>query len=176
MEEGLPSPFADVAPNLSESELRETAYEILVGACRSAGPKPLTFISQSNRGDGNAVQSTSSGSLQRSLTWRAVNKVKKAVGLKTTSSGSRQAGTRGELMRVQMRVSELTDTRIRRALLRLAAGQVSLSHRLYNIIIMIFIYYFHYIIIIIIIIRILLSRFLSVIKECANNKTRYIFQ
>ncbi|RYR20837.1 hypothetical protein Ahy_B03g066084 [Arachis hypogaea] len=103
MEENLPSPFTNVVPNLSESELRETAYEILLAACRSSGP---------NAGDRNAV-------VQRSPTW------KKTVGLKTVSSRSTRSGARGELMRVQMRVSELTDTIIRRALLRVgAAGQL----------------------------------------------------
>ncbi|TKY60845.1 hypothetical protein E2542_SST17947 [Spatholobus suberectus] len=120
--EDFPSPFADAAPNLSESELRETAYEILVGACRSSGPKPLTFFSHSdsNRGD----KRNPSPSLYRSLTVTASSKVKKKLGLKTTSSRNKRAATTGELMRVQMRVSELTDTRVRRALLRVAAGQL----------------------------------------------------
>ncbi|QHO00948.1 uncharacterized protein DS421_13g410750 [Arachis hypogaea] len=106
MEENLPSPFTNVVPNLSESELRETAYEILLAACRSSGP---------NAGDRNAV-------VQRSPTW------KKTVGLKTVSSRSTRSGARGELMRVQMRVSELTDTIIRRALLRVGAAGQSQSH------------------------------------------------
>nr|KYP61653.1 hypothetical protein KK1_016161 [Cajanus cajan] len=118
----LPSPFADAAPNLSELELRETAYEILVGACRSSVAKPLTFVSHSdsNRGD----RRNPSPSLYRSLTSTARSKVKKKLGLRTTSSGNRRAGTTGELIRVQMRVSEVTDTRVRRALLRVAAGQL----------------------------------------------------
>ncbi|KAL2342558.1 hypothetical protein Fmac_003843 [Flemingia macrophylla] len=118
----LPSPFADAAPNLSQSELRETAYEILVGACRSTVPKPLTFVSHSdpNRGD----RRNPSASLYRSLTWTASSKVKKKLGLRTAWSGNRRAATTGELMRVQMRVSEVTDTRVRRALLRLAAAQL----------------------------------------------------
>ncbi|KAK7358369.1 hypothetical protein VNO77_00296 [Canavalia gladiata] len=118
----LPSPFAGVAPNLSESELRETAYEILVAACRSSGPKPLTFIlhPNSNRGD----QRSPSPSLYRSLTWTTSSKVKKKLGLKTSSFASKRAVTTGELMRVQMKVSETMDTRVRRALLRVAAGQL----------------------------------------------------
>ncbi|KAH1251701.1 Protein unc-13 [Glycine max] len=122
--EDLPFPFA---PNLSESEIRETAYEMLVGACRSSGPKPLTFFShseQSNRGG----QRIPSPSLYRSLTVTASSKVKKKLGLRlrttSSSSGNRRAATTGELMRVQMKVSELTDTRVRRALLRVAAGQL----------------------------------------------------
>ncbi|KAK7369909.1 hypothetical protein VNO80_11957 [Phaseolus coccineus] len=118
-----PSAFAHAAPNLSEPELRETAYEILVGACRSSGPKPLTFVlhSDSNRGD----KRNPSPSLYRSLTVTASSEVKKKLGLKTTSSWrNRRAKTTGELMRVQMRVTEVTDTRVRRALLRIAAGQL----------------------------------------------------
>ncbi|XP_027357832.1 protein unc-13 homolog isoform X1 [Abrus precatorius] len=122
--EELPSPFGDPAANFSESELRETAYEILVGACRSSGPKPLTFISQSERGDRDRTPAPAP-SLHRSLTSTAASKVKKALGLKTTSSkGSKRATTTGELVRVQMKISEQSDTRIRRALLRIAAGQL----------------------------------------------------
>ncbi|KAA8534909.1 hypothetical protein F0562_029875 [Nyssa sinensis] len=61
----------------------------------------------------------------------AASKVKKALGLKSSKS-SKSVGSGkakrpisiGELMRVQMRVSEQTDSRIRRALLRIAAGQL----------------------------------------------------
>lgn len=136
--EDLPSPFGDSAPNFSESELRETAYEILVGACRTSGGKPLTFISQSEKGDRSSLAAAPpSPSLHRTLTSTAASKVKKALGLKTSSSKrkgesvsqvkSKRALTTGELMRLQMRVSEQTDTRIRRALLRIAAGQVQTS-------------------------------------------------
>ncbi|XP_061371255.1 protein unc-13 homolog isoform X2 [Gastrolobium bilobum] len=125
--EDLHSPFGDPGPNLPESELRETAYEILVGACRSSGPKPLTFISQSERGDRDRSPAPAA-SLNRSLTSTAASKVKKALGLKTASlrknSGNKRAVTTGELMRVQMKISEQSDTRIRRALLRIAAGQL----------------------------------------------------
>ncbi|KAH1049456.1 hypothetical protein GYH30_020128 [Glycine max] len=107
-EDILPSPFA---PNLSESELRETAYEMLVGACRSSGPKPLTFFSHSEQSNRGGTQRIPSPSLYRSLTV-------------TASSRNGRAATTGELMRVQMKVTELTDTRLRRALLRVAAGQL----------------------------------------------------
>lgn len=82
-----------------------------------------------------------SPSLQRSVTSAAASKVKKTLGLKSRKkvsgldSGEAQGGqnavspkkrssTVGELMRVQMKVSEQTDSRVRRALLRVAAGQV----------------------------------------------------
>lgn len=134
--EDLPNPFGELGPNLSDSELRETVYEILVGACRSSGAKPLTYIPQSEKTDRTTLTSLPS-SLQRS-TSSAASRVKKALGLKQTASSRRRlgdgdsvsqgktkrSGTVWELMRVQMRVSEQTDTRVRRALLRVAAGQV----------------------------------------------------
>lgn len=136
--EDLPSPFGDLGSNLSDSDLRETAYEILVAACRSTGTRALTYIPQSEKAD-RAPAIVSSTSLQRSLSSSA-SRVKKALGLKTTPTKRRGGGagggesvsqgrvkkavTVGELMRVQMRVSEQTDSRIRRALLRVSAGQV----------------------------------------------------
>ncbi|KAL5572593.1 hypothetical protein UlMin_022190 [Ulmus minor] len=134
--EDLPSPFGELGLRISESELRETAYEILVGACRSTGSKPLTYIPQSERTD-RAPALAPSPSLQRSLTSTAASRVKKALGLKPSASSKRrnsgesviqgrgkQSVTVGEMIRVQMRVSEQIDTRIRRALLRVAAGQL----------------------------------------------------
>ncbi|KAI5320368.1 hypothetical protein L3X38_040076 [Prunus dulcis] len=137
--EDLPNPFGELGPNLSDSELRETVYEILVGACRSSGAKPLTYIPQSEKTDRSDRTTLTSlpSSLQRS-TSSAASRVKKALGLKQTASSrrrlgdgdslsqgkTRRSGTVWELMRVQMRVSEQTDTRVRRALLRVAAGQL----------------------------------------------------
>ncbi|KAF6164495.1 hypothetical protein GIB67_025321 [Kingdonia uniflora] len=142
----LPTPFGELASNFSDSELRETAYEIFVAACRSSGGRPLTYIPQSEKSpasttmslpsfSGSSVSSVSP-SLQRSLTSTAASKVKKALGMKGSKgspakegspasvSKSRKPVTIGELMRVQMRVSEQTDSRIRRGLLRIAAGQL----------------------------------------------------
>ncbi|POO00847.1 hypothetical protein TorRG33x02_034780 [Trema orientale] len=134
----LVSPFGELGLDLSDSELRETAYEILVGACRSTGGKPLTYIPQSEKTDRTPAAAAASPSLQRSLTSTAASRVKKALGLKSSPSSRRRASggdsvsqgktkrsvTVGEMMRVQMRVSEQTDSRIRRALLRVAAGQL----------------------------------------------------
>lgn len=65
--------------------------------------------------------------------------MKKALGLRSSSGSGLSTGsagspsppvknkrplTVGELMRAQMRVTENNDSRIRRALLRIAAGQV----------------------------------------------------
>lgn len=82
--------------------------------------------------------------MQRSITSTAASKMKKALGLRSSSSSNlggsgskksetsspsptgkgKKALTVGELMRVQMRIDESTDSRVRRALLRIAAGQV----------------------------------------------------
>ncbi|GFS41247.1 elongation factor Ts [Actinidia rufa] len=132
----LPNPFGPLGLDLSDSELRETAYEILVGSCRSSGGKPLTYVSQSQSQSQSrrAERSPSmSPSLQRSVTSAAASKVKKALGLKKKSKGPDSAGqepkakrsvTVGELIRVQMGISEQTDSRIRRGLLRIASGQL----------------------------------------------------
>ncbi|XP_020417949.1 uncharacterized protein LOC18793656 [Prunus persica] len=137
--EDIPNPFGELGPNLSDSELRETVYEILVEACRSSGAKPLTYIPQSEKTDRSDRTTLTSlpSSFQRS-TSSAASRVKKALGLKQTASSRRRlgdgdsvsqgktkrSGTVWELMRFQMRVSEQTDTRVRRALLRVAAGQL----------------------------------------------------
>ncbi|XP_030541722.2 protein unc-13 homolog [Rhodamnia argentea] len=147
MAEHLPSPFGDPAPTLSDPELRETSYEVLVAACRSSGSRPLTYVSQSERSAGAAAAAAAAAppqapaaapSLQRSLTSTAASKVKKALGLKRRESMSQRRGgdsaasqgrakrpvTVGEMVRVQMKVSEQIDSRVRRALLRVAAGQL----------------------------------------------------
>ncbi|VFQ67085.1 unnamed protein product [Cuscuta campestris] len=124
------------------TDLRETAYEIVIGACRSSGSgRPLKYVS--NSADRNGLErseSMSSFLFQRSMPASAPSKVKKALGLKSKkkncsdsmadagedqNSMSRQpASTVGELIRVQMKVSEQTDSRVRRGLLRVAAGQL----------------------------------------------------
>ncbi|XP_024968019.1 protein unc-13 homolog isoform X1 [Cynara cardunculus var. scolymus] len=126
----LSDPFGQLGLDLSDSDLRETAYEIFVGACRSSGGgRPLTYVSQSS--GRSSDRASSLPSLQRSLTLTAASKVKKALGMKSKkkNNGSESAtenrpATVGELMRVQMRISEQVDSRVRRALLRIAAGQL----------------------------------------------------
>ncbi|XP_027354002.1 protein unc-13 homolog isoform X1 [Abrus precatorius] len=139
----LPSPLGQLAANLSDSELALTAYEIFVAACRTSSGKPLSSVSNSSSNHSNSPSNNSPNSpaYQRSLTSTAASKVKKAFGLKSPGSGSRKSPgsgsgsgsgqgklkrplTVGELMRNQMRVSEAMDSRVRRALLRISAGQV----------------------------------------------------
>ncbi|KAL2926806.1 Protein unc-13-like protein [Bienertia sinuspersici] len=132
--EFLQNPISEIGKSITSSELRDTAYEILIGACRSStGSKPLTYTSQSertssterDRSSANTTSSlTTSPSLQRSMTSAAASKVKKALGISRSSKGERRSSTVGEMIRVQMRVSEQTDSRVRRAFLRIAAGQL----------------------------------------------------
>ncbi|KAJ8643235.1 hypothetical protein MRB53_004983 [Persea americana] len=127
----LPSPFGELGCDLSDSEIRETAYEIFVGACRPSGGKPMTHASQSDKAIAEKMERSVSVSQQRSLSSTAASKMKKALGLKSLkkspgkesgSPGSKRPVTVGELMRVQMKISEQSDSRIRRALLRISAG------------------------------------------------------
>ncbi|KAL6646416.1 hypothetical protein ACP70R_018024 [Stipagrostis hirtigluma subsp. patula] len=101
----LPSPFPELGVPLSAAELRATAYELLVAASRATAAKPLTYIPQSV----SATSGTSSPSLKRPVTSRETGKVK---------------GAATELVRVRMGVTERADARIRRGLLRVAAGQL----------------------------------------------------
>ncbi|XP_065848967.1 protein unc-13 homolog [Euphorbia lathyris] len=136
----LDSPFGQLASQLSHSDLRATAYEIFVAVSRTSAGKALTYISKSDSPNHHpSTHSPNSPALQRSLTSAAASKMKKALGLKSPSSASKKSPssapgsgpaksrrplTVGELMRTQMRVSETVDSRIRRALVRVAAGQV----------------------------------------------------
>lgn len=138
--DGLPkNPFGQLGLPLSDFDLRETAYDILVAVCRSSGAsRPLTYVSSSN---GRNTERSLSNS--PSMASSAASKVKRALGLKSkkkisgsdpvegqTRSSAGQGHQRkrslgvGELMRIQMRVSEQSDSRVRRALLRVAAGQL----------------------------------------------------
>ncbi|TYI17215.1 hypothetical protein ES332_A07G008200v1 [Gossypium tomentosum] len=124
--EPLTSPFGELATNLSDSELRETAYEILVGARLSSGGKSSTYASDSEKNSERAAATP------QTLTSRAASKVKKALGLrsrrkkaseKAESERVKKVSTIGETMRVQMRVSEQMDSRVRKALSKVAADQ-----------------------------------------------------
>lgn len=108
----LPSPIPDLGVALSAADLRATAYELLVAASRATGAKPLTYIPQSA-----AATSTADG------------KLRGAFGLGSSASSNGGSGTAAvlELVRARMGITEQADARIRRALLRVAAGQVSIS-------------------------------------------------
>ncbi|KAK4388821.1 hypothetical protein Sango_2219100 [Sesamum angolense] len=84
----LPFPFGDLTP-LSDSDLRSSAYEIFLSANRSSSSRPLTYISNSNHNSSPTNTSTngnSTATLQKSLTSAAASKMKKALGLRSSSS------------------------------------------------------------------------------------------
>ncbi|CAL9122000.1 unnamed protein product [Musa textilis] len=130
----LPSPFGQLGVALSDRELRETAYEIFVASCRTIGAKPLAYAPQAERSP--SLSPSSASPLQRSLTSADASKMKKTLGIRPSSkkgspgkegspsNSAKKPATVGELMRVQMRVSEQTDSRIRKGLVRIAAGQL----------------------------------------------------
>ncbi|KAL6296368.1 hypothetical protein ACE6H2_004510 [Prunus campanulata] len=141
----LPSPLGQLSAQLTDSDLRLTAYEIFVAACRTSTGKALNFTSSSasshlDSPTQHANSPNGSPALQRSLTSAAASKMKKALGLKSPGSGSKKspgsggsgsgpgkpkrAMTVGELMRIQMGISDAMDSRVRRALLRISAAQV----------------------------------------------------
>uniref|UniRef100_A0ACD5TYD9 Uncharacterized protein n=1 Tax=Avena sativa TaxID=4498 RepID=A0ACD5TYD9_AVESA len=122
----LAAPFPDLGVPLSASDLRTTAYEVLAAASRATGARPLTYIPQSASSTTASTPSSSS-----SLTSTAATKVKKALGLRSPSASKvgraappRRPATVSELVRVKLRITEQADSRIRRGLLRIAAGQL----------------------------------------------------
>lgn len=124
---GLASPFQRLELEFSKEELKETVYEIFAAACKassgigaiSKAKTGLTYVSQAS---------------QKTLTANAASSIKKALGLRSKSAiDKEQAGvvskaklqqTAVDIVRLQMGISDQTDTRIRRALSRTAAGQV----------------------------------------------------
>ncbi|GJN16392.1 hypothetical protein PR202_gb03375 [Eleusine coracana subsp. coracana] len=100
----LPSPLPDLGVALSAADLRATAYEVLLAASRATGAKPLSYILQ-------PASSTT-------VSWSQPSA--------SSNHGGRAAGRRTvvELVRVQLGVTEQADAKIRRGLLRIAAGQL----------------------------------------------------
>ncbi|KAL6900632.1 hypothetical protein ACP4OV_005308 [Aristida adscensionis] len=108
----LPSPLPDLGVPLSADDLRATAYEVLVAASRATGAKPLTYI----------PQSASSSSVQRPPRTGGPS-----GSSKDGQAAARRPATAAELVRARMGVTEQDDVRIRRGLLRVAAGQLGRS-------------------------------------------------
>ncbi|XP_020174209.1 protein unc-13 homolog [Aegilops tauschii subsp. strangulata] len=138
----LECPFGGIGA-LGSVELRETAYEIFFMSCRSSGGAAAS--SPGTRGGGASegeVSSPVAGAGARGGSAVMSSKVKKALGLKprrsaptmvrTSSQNSgpvspgrtRRPMTSAEIMRQQMRVTEQSDARLRRTLMRAVVGQV----------------------------------------------------
>ncbi|CAI9293279.1 unnamed protein product [Lactuca saligna] len=129
------NPFGHLDLDLSDSEVRETAYEIFVGACGSpGGGRLLSYVSHSGRLFDWMPRGPS---FQRSLTFSSGSKVKRSLGLnspkKKKGSGSAPVSpvnktnlhpTIGEMMRIQMKISDEIDCRVRPALLKIASELV----------------------------------------------------
>ncbi|KAL2334964.1 hypothetical protein Fmac_016177 [Flemingia macrophylla] len=138
-ESDLAWPFGELE-GLDHDDIRETAYEIFFTACRSSpgfgGRNAITFYSKH---DGNNGGGTSPApALQAS-------RVKRALGLKMlkgslsqrmmwptlptdqsprSRGAPRRAMTMAEVMRLQMGVSEQSDSRLRKTLVRTLVGQL----------------------------------------------------
>ncbi|CAN6304901.1 unnamed protein product [Urochloa humidicola] len=142
----LDCPFGSVDA-LGPVELRETAYEIFFMSCRSSGAAPST------RAGAGAVEGEVSSPMAGARGGNAAgggvtggSRVKKALGLRprrlspgsqpmmartlsqTSGPGSpgraRRPMTSAEIMRQQMRVTDQSDARLRRTLMRTVVGQV----------------------------------------------------
>ncbi|KAL2631700.1 hypothetical protein R1flu_016386 [Riccia fluitans] len=107
------SPFPELEIDLSEDDLRETAYEILVAAC---GHGALSARTQTKPKTG--LHSVTS------LTHRGLRKAAHALGsmrdkpVHPASKDKKRPPTTAEIVQYQMRIDEESETRIRRALLR----------------------------------------------------------
>lgn len=144
----LDCPFGSVDA-LGPVELRETAYEIFFISCRSSGgPAPGGAGARGGVADGE-VSSPVAGAGPKSGAGGSVmgSRIKKALGLsraRRLSSGTqpimgrtlsqtsgpaspgraRRPMTSAEIMRQQMRVTDQSDARLRRTLMRAVVGQV----------------------------------------------------
>lgn len=107
----LPSDASDLTldlppfvTGLSETELRETAYEVLLASVGGAGGLISSAKEKSSK----------------------VERLTKSMNIRTSPQPARAPGLAGllETMRIQMQISEATDIRTREVLLRAAAGRV----------------------------------------------------
>lgn len=151
---GLVWPFYDIK-FLDDDDIRETAYEVFFTACRSSpgfgGRSALTFYSKHENGGmggtspSNPMPQTSRMKralglkiLKSSLSQRMVMRGSWTMSMSsppspvTVTEGSprprvvpRRIMTMAEVMRLQMGVSEQSDSRLRKTLMRTLVGQVS---------------------------------------------------
>lgn len=133
----------------NRDDLRETAYEVFFIACRSSpgfcGRNTLSTYSSQDCGDGSPTAS-GGGSPRNGLGLVASSRTKRALGLKMSikrlspnrgsinpnsvnAPGSprvrpKRPMTMAELMRQQMRVSEQSESRLRKTIMRTLVGQM----------------------------------------------------
>ena len=138
----LDCPFGGIDA-LGPVELRETAYEIFFMSCRSSGGAAASSPgARGGAGGSSEVEVSSPVAGTRGGSGVMSSRVKKALGLKPRRSAptmvrtlsqspgpaspgrSRRPMTSAEIMRQQMRVTEQSDARLRRTLMRAVVGQV----------------------------------------------------
>ncbi|GMP63710.1 hypothetical protein CsSME_00025299 [Camellia sinensis var. sinensis] len=108
----LLSPFGDLTPTLSAADLHDTTYEIFVAACRTSSGKSLTYIySNSSSSDRSSSPSSSSPSMQRSLTSTAASKMKKVLGIQSSSKRSEGSQSSDEKTKKPVTVGELCEVK-----------------------------------------------------------------
>ncbi|OAY70365.1 hypothetical protein ACMD2_03768 [Ananas comosus] len=131
--------------SIDRDELRESAYEVFFTSCRSApgfgGRNPLSYFPASDAaggGGGAAVEGGGGGGGAGSGMTVVTSRIKRALGLRTRRAapmrpmGSPAAAgkvrqrpmTSAEIMRQQMGVTELSDNRLRKTLMRSLVGQM----------------------------------------------------
>ncbi|KAL5996959.1 hypothetical protein ACLOJK_007885 [Asimina triloba] len=132
----LPWPFGKVEA-VDADDIRETAYEIFFVACRSSpgfggSRAALSYRSAPAHHDSSGNGAGSSGSVKRALGLKPAARHKRAA---TTAAAGGGAGTIGrrrmttttsERMRQQMRMTEQSESRLRKTLMRAIVGQVRL--------------------------------------------------
>jgi hypothetical protein len=123
---------------LGPVELRETAYEIFFMSCRSssggntAGAAEVSSPVAGPRGGGGSRVKKALGLKARRLSSSSAAMVAQPMMVRTLSQTSgpaspgrgRRPMTSAEIMRQQMRVTEQSDARLRRTLMRAVVGQV----------------------------------------------------
>ncbi|CAM0956850.1 unnamed protein product [Alopecurus aequalis] len=137
----LDCPFGGIDA-LGPVELRETAYEIFFMSCRSSGGAAPSSPAARGGGGSSDVEVSSPVAGVRGGSGVMSSRVKKALGLKSRRSAptmvrtlsqtsgpaspgrGRRPMTSAEIMRQQMRVTEQSDARLRRTLMRAVVGQV----------------------------------------------------
>ncbi|XP_024538315.1 uncharacterized protein LOC9656156 [Selaginella moellendorffii] len=108
--------------NLSESALKEAAYEIILVASGSIAARALVYT-------GIKKSTSLNKPAEKSATAMAASRMKKALGLRSKRDSDSQGKAKQpiERLRIQLGVSEKVDARVRRALTRATAGQTGKS-------------------------------------------------
>ncbi|KAG6545371.1 hypothetical protein Mapa_013220 [Marchantia paleacea] len=113
------SPFPDLELDLSEDDLRETAYEMFVAACGHNALSARTQVPKSRTGLSTVSSLTSKGFKKAALALGT----KKDRSVHPASKGKKPPTT-AEIVQYQMQISEESESRIRRGLLRAFTQQV----------------------------------------------------